>query len=129
MKSKDENTSAPLEAYYAAPRTSVEELLNMSEWGLIDKIFFFLQIPLCIGVGTLAVLDLIGVEFNGSIDGARVILVWSMVVLYFWLRQKQTQPHGKQTPKRLYFVLIVLYGVVGVLTTFLWLVQHLKLDL
>ena len=97
----------------------------MSEWGLIDKIFFFLQIPLCIGIGTLAVLNLIGVEFNGSIDGARVILVWSMVVLYVWLRQKKTQPHGKQTPKRLYFALIVLYSVVGFLTTFLWLVQHL----
>ncbi|MYC25779.1 MAG: hypothetical protein F4X56_07670 [Gammaproteobacteria bacterium] len=124
MKSKDQESSQPLEAYYAAPKTSFEELLDISEWGTFDKIVLFCSIPLVLVFITFVVLDMIGIEFNRFIDGAFVVCVWLIVVVNVWMSQKKTEPDGKPTPKRWYFVMTVCYSIIGLIRTISWLVEH-----
>ncbi|MYD46154.1 MAG: hypothetical protein F4W92_07365 [Gammaproteobacteria bacterium] len=124
MNLKDDKSNAPLESYYSAPKSSFRELLDMSEWGLINKTIFYLQLPLFMIYFTIMVLKLIGFEFNWLVDGAIVICTWSIFALHVWVRQKKTTPDGKPTGKRLYAVAIVIWGIIGVWNTFEWLVNR-----
>lgn len=125
MNSEYKKTKDPLEAYYEAPKTSFEELLDMSEWGLIDKIVFVVQIPLSVVYITLIALDLFGVEFNKLVDGVIAICAWSICLLYVWMYQKKTRPDGKPSSKRFNFWMVICWTFLSIVHTFFWIVNYL----
>ena len=125
MNSEHKKTSAPLEAYYSAPKASFEELLDISDWGLIDKIVFIVQLPLSVVYITLMVLDLFGVKLNRLVDGVIVICAWSIFLLYVWMYQKKTAPDGKPSPKRFNFWMVICWTVISIAHTFFWLINYL----
>jgi len=96
----------------------------MSDWGLIDKIVFIVQIPLSVVYITLIALDLFGFEFNKLVYGVIVICAWSIFLLYVWMYQKNTGPDGKPSSKRFNFWMVICWTFISIVHTFFWLVDY-----
>ena len=75
MSSKDEKSNAPIGAYYAAPKSKFAELLDISEWSLLDKTILLVLVPIFLAHIPLFITRIFLIKNNWIIDG----LFWDCV--------------------------------------------------
>ena len=125
MKSKDEKPDAPLKAYYAAPRTKFGELLDVSEWSLVDKIVLCASIPLLLANISLFIIVEFVITNNWIADGIAGISSWLMALVHAWLCTKKKGPNQESLPKPSHLWLALAWSFLATVMTVFWLVEHL----
>lgn len=125
MKPNDEESSPPIEAYYAAPKHRFEKLFDTSESGLREKSSRVLWLLLFVHL-LFNVIETIWIKHNPFIDGALVICTWLIFVTYIWSHPRK-EVWDELAPiwrKRIHLFLLILLGFASIMMPIMWMVEY-----
>ena len=123
MQSQKDESNAPLEAYYAAPKHRFD---GTSKWNLIDVVCEILWSLLIFSCVSLDLIGIFWIKHSRIVDGVLVVGTWLILVTYIFLhRRKNMWSFLPQTWRpRLHSLFLIGGTLVSILKPIIWMFDH-----